>query len=127
MIYDIRYSDTDLVFDVHSDYWDYKSMGQLLLYVVRVDEILISSIWDCTLTRRCRTVISIFHVTEKLLKKILLDPYSMYSFTVYHIHGYNYCLLSLLLFTVYTITVYCYTVLLLSLYHPNILGNMNIN
>jgi len=51
MVYDIRDSDTDLVFDVHDDYWDFESMDQLLLYAVRVDEILISYIWDYTLTR----------------------------------------------------------------------------
>jgi len=39
VIYGTWYSVTDLVFDVHSDYWDYKSMDQLLLYVVWVDEI----------------------------------------------------------------------------------------
>jgi len=33
----------------------------------------------------------------------------------------------LLLFTIYMITVDCYTVLLLSLYHPSILGNMDID
>jgi len=32
MIYGIEYSDTDLVFDVHNDYWVYKLMDQLYIY-----------------------------------------------------------------------------------------------
>jgi len=62
----------------------------------------------------------------KIIGKELLDRNPMYSFTVYRIHGYCYCLLSLLLFIMYTITIYCYTVLLLSLYHIGNLDNMNI-
>jgi len=53
----------------------------------------------------------------KIIENVLLDCNPMYSFIVYRIHGYYYCLLLLLLFIVHMITVYCYTVLLLSLHH----------
>jgi len=63
----------------------------------------------------------------KITEKILLDRNTLYSSIVYHIHRYYHCLLSLLLFTVHSIMVYRYTVLLLLLYRPNILGNIDID
>ena len=57
----------------------------------------------------------------------IVDRNILYNFIVHHIYGYCHCLLSLLLFTEYVITVYHYIVLLLLLYRPNILGNMDIN
>ena len=44
-----------LMLDVHDGYWDYKLMYQLLLNAVQVDEVLISSIWDCISIRRYMT------------------------------------------------------------------------
>ena len=58
---------------------------------------------------------------QKISEKVLLDRNTKYSPIIYRIHGYCYCLLSLLLFTLYTITVNCYIVPLLSLYRPNVL------
>ena len=67
----------------------------------------------------------LFHVTGNT-GKVLLDRNTMYSPIAYRIHGYCNCSLLLLLFTVYTITVHV-TVLLLSLYRPSILSNMDID
>jgi len=44
----------------------------------------------------------------KVTEKVLLDRNTMYSPIVHRIHGYWYCLMSLLLFTMYTITTYYY-------------------
>ena len=63
---------------------------------------------------------------QKATGKVSLD-HNTYSPIVHRILGYWYCLLSWLLFTVYTITVDYYTVPLLSLYHPGILSNMDID
>jgi len=59
--------------------------------------------------------------------KVLLDRNTMYSTIFQRTHSHWHYLLFLLLFSVYTITNYCYIVLLLSLYHPSNIGNMNIN
>ena len=67
----------------------------------------------------------LLHITE-ITGKVLLDRNTMYNPIVHRIYGYWYCLLNLLLFTVYMITIYYY-VLLLSLYHPSILGNIEID
>ena len=92
-----------------------------------MDEILINSRWDCTVRNHAfRHVTVLFHVTE-ITEKVLLNHNTMYSPIVHRIHGYWYCLLSLLLFIMYMINVYWYTVLLLSLHHPSNLDNMDID
>ena len=62
--YSIGYIDLDSMFDVYSDcYWDYELMNSLLLYPVWVDEMLISSKWDCLLISVQTWYVS-FHATE---------------------------------------------------------------
>ena len=64
--------------------------------LVQMDKILIDSRWDCIDRNHVFWPLTIlFNVTE-ITGKILLDRNLMYSFTVYRIHSYCYCLLLLL-------------------------------
>jgi len=76
LVYNIKYSGMDLTYDVHDDYWDYKSMDQLLLYAVQVDEIRsvlyeivhwLDSAW---------LLLELIHITESYWKSIVQpQPY----------------------------------------------------
>ena len=92
-----------------------------------MDEILINFRCDCIVRNQCLGMLLVLFMLLKVTEKVSLDC-NTYSPIVYRIHGYRYCLLSWLLFTVYatTITV-TILLLLLSLYHPSILSNMDID
>ena len=114
MVYCTGFSWPTLVFEVNDDcimivsWWIH-----YCYYPVWVDEMLISYIWDCILTRWCRTVTVLFHVTESYWESIIRTVTIMYSSIVYRIHSYCYYLLSWLLFIVYMITVIVTVLLLL--------------
>jgi len=85
---------------------------------------LSSSTWDYLLNSN-QIMLKYYYMLLKITRKVLFYSNILYSSIVYHIHGYCYCILFLILLTVYTITIDCYTVLLL--HCPNILGNMDID
>jgi len=84
VIYGTWYSVTDLALDVHDDYWDYKSMDQLLLYAVQVNEILISSIWDCTSIRRYVTCYCTTSCYWFMLLKLLKEYCQIVTHTLFY-------------------------------------------
>jgi len=91
--------------------------------LVQMDEILISSKYDCLLSG-VQILYCIIVCYRKLLGKYYLTVTSctVLLFIVYMVTITIH--LFLLSFTVYTITVECYTVPLLSLYRPGILSTV---
>jgi len=92
----------------------------IVIFTVWVDEILISFYEIVNWLDDAELLLFSFMLL-KVSGKVLLDRNTLYS-SIHRIYGYCYCSLFISLFTVYTITV-----LLLSLYCPSILSNMDID